>query len=261
MNQFADFAKSPITHRKSPDPPILRWPDRKSPRGKADRARSFAAAQDDRAAEGADNQPPCVTRKRSDERRYASGKGRPRRKAGRRSARHVHIHAGRPHSPASVIGRSEPEDEGRIPTEWCELTISSAAHTPPHRLSVGRGEKMNQFADFAKSPITNRKSPDPPILRWPDRKSPRGKAGRARSFPAAQDDRAVEGADNQPPQVRHSRSSDERRVAKGRPRQKGEGGRRVTFTFMRAAQTLPHRLSVEANLRMREEYRRRAADS
>jgi hypothetical protein len=81
------------------------------------------------------------------------------------------------------------------------MTITPAAHTSPHRLSVCSGEKMNQFADFAKSQITNRKSPDPPILRWPDRKSPRGKVGRARSFPAARDARAVEGADNQPPCV------------------------------------------------------------
>ena len=48
-----------------------------------------------------------------------------------------------------------------------------------------------------------------------------GNAGRAGSFPAAQDDRPVEGADNQPPQATHSRSSDERRLAKGRQRQKG----------------------------------------
>ena len=79
----------------------------------------------------------------------------------------IEDHLGRPHSPIFAIGRIEYQDEGRIPAEWCGLTINSGAHTPSHRLSALRGEKMNQFVDFAnqKSPIANHKSLHHPMAR------------------------------------------------------------------------------------------------
>jgi hypothetical protein len=52
------------------------------------------------------------------------------------------------------------------------LTIISAAHTAPHRLSAVSGEKVNHFVDFEnrQSQIANHKSPDGPMNRWPDYK-------------------------------------------------------------------------------------------
>jgi hypothetical protein len=59
--------------------------------------------------------------------------------------------------PASAIGRSEPQDEGRIPPECRGLTISSVAHTSPYRLSASSGETVNQFDGIEnhKSKISN----------------------------------------------------------------------------------------------------------
>lgn len=90
----------------------------KYPGGKVGRARSFAAAQGDSAAGGADNIPPHVT-----------------------------------HYPTSVIGRTEPQAEGRMPSECHGLTIISAAHTTPHRLSAVSGEKMNQSTKAVTSDV------------------------------------------------------------------------------------------------------------
>ena len=59
-------------------------------------------------------------------------------------------HPGRPHYPTSVIGGSEPFDEGKTASQWGGMTITPAAHTTPYRLSVGFGKKVNQFAGFEK---------------------------------------------------------------------------------------------------------------
>ena len=49
------------------------------------------------------------------------------------------------HSPVSAIGRSEHRrDEGRRGAKCRGLTISSAAHTPPHRLSAGANIEMRE---------------------------------------------------------------------------------------------------------------------
>ena len=69
------------------------------------------------------------------------------------------------HFPVSIIGRCEPQKEGRVVSMCHGLPINSAAHTTPYRLSIVAGGKMDQFADSTnrKSQIANLKSPDGPI--------------------------------------------------------------------------------------------------
>jgi hypothetical protein len=85
----------------------------------------------------------------------------------RRSAR-IENQPRRPHYPTTVIGRSEPQVEGRIATACRGWTTNPAVHTTSPRLSALSGEKMNQLVDFRNrssklenrnSQITNRKSP------------------------------------------------------------------------------------------------------
>jgi hypothetical protein len=85
-------------------------------------------------------------------------------------SRRTENHPGRPHCPTSVIGRSESGDEDRIPLIHGRWKIIPAAHTAPHRLSAGSGEKMNQIIGFAnrQPAIAHRKSTGGSTGRWLD---------------------------------------------------------------------------------------------
>ena len=60
------------------------------------------------------------------------------------TTRHVHIHAGSPHYPASDIDGFDHQDEvGQFKRMGVGQEIYQAAHTPRLRLSAVAGERMN----------------------------------------------------------------------------------------------------------------------
>ena len=73
-----------------------------------------------------------------------------------------------PHSPTSVIGRTETEEESTSPAEGRWITINRAAPTRPYRLSTVSGERMNQMLcrKIFNDPMS--RGTDSSKARWPD---------------------------------------------------------------------------------------------
>jgi len=68
------------------------------------------------------------------------------------------------HYPISVIGKSGPQEEGRVVSMCHGLTINSAARTFLFRLSAVSSEGMNQNEN-RKSQIADFKPPNDPMAR------------------------------------------------------------------------------------------------
>jgi hypothetical protein len=68
------------------------------------------------------------------------------------------------HYPVSVIGKSGPQEEGRVVSMCHGLPINSAAHTFPYPLSAVSSEGMNQNEN-RKSQIADFNPPNDPIAR------------------------------------------------------------------------------------------------
>jgi hypothetical protein len=119
-------------------------------------ARSFAAAQDDSAANRATNQAQATHHLRS-----FIGRSEPHDEGRIPSkSRGLNNQFGGAHYAISDIGRSDSRNEATIPSKCRSLIIDSAAHTTPNRYSAFPGESMNQQSKMEKrkSQIANRKS-------------------------------------------------------------------------------------------------------